>query len=183
MSAVDVRIEAPGQGDIAATVAFVMAARAVIFPMLADSPMPADLADFAGSYLAPAQGRFLIARDGERIVAAIGYLPYDHRFAQLDYRGRRVVEVVRLFVEPAYRRGGLARRLYEALKALAVEQGVEVLYLHTHPFLPGAIEFWQRQGFRIVAVEDDPVWRTTHMDHGLCLQAHRERARSYGGLC
>lgn len=163
MSAVNVRIEAPGLADIAATVAFVMASRALIFPMLADAPMPADLSDFAGRYLPPAGGRFLVARDAGRIVAAIGYLPYDHRFAQLDYRGRRVVEVVRLFVEPAYRRGGLARRLFEALKALAQTQGVEVLYLHTHPFLPGAIEFWQRQGFVIVDVEDEPVWRTTHM--------------------
>lgn len=163
MSSLDIRIEVPGQGDIAATVDFVMAARAAIFPMLAGAPMPADLVDFAGSYLAPEGGRFLIARDGGRIVAGIGYLPYDHRFAQLDYRGRRVVEVVRLFVEPAYRRGGLARCVFEALKALALEQGVEVLYLHTHPFLPGAIEFWQRQGFVIVDVEDEPVWRTTHM--------------------
>ncbi len=164
MSSVDLCIEVPRQEAVAATVEFVMAARAAIFPMLADAPMPADLADFAGSYLAPAGGCFLIAREGERIVAAIGYLPYDHRFPQLDYRGRRVVEVVRLFVEPAYRRGGLARRLFEALKALALAQGVEVLYLHTHPFLSGAIEFWQRQGFAIVDVEAEPVWRTTHME-------------------
>jgi len=70
---------------------------------------------------------------------------------------------VRLFVEPEYRRGGLGRRLYGALKDLAREEGVEVLYLHTHPFLPGAIEFWQRLGFVILDVEDDPVWQTTHM--------------------
>ncbi|MGY2436705.1 GNAT family N-acetyltransferase, partial [Escherichia coli] len=53
----------------------------------------------------------------------------------------------------------LAGRLFQALKMLAREQGVERLYLHTHPFLPGAIEFWQRQGFVIVDVEDDPLWR------------------------
>ncbi|MDR0277489.1 MAG: GNAT family N-acetyltransferase [Paucimonas sp.] len=163
MSSVDVRIEVPGERDIAAVVDFVMQARARIFPMLADAPMPADLADFAGHYLMPGAGRFLIAREGGRIVAAIGYLHYDHRFAQLDYRGRRVVEVVRLFVEPEYRRGGLGRRLYEALQDMAREDGVEVLYLHTHPFLPGAIAFWERLGFVVVDVEDDPVWRTTHM--------------------
>jgi hypothetical protein len=42
-----------------------------------------------------------------------------------------------------------------------------VLYLHTHPFLPGALGFWERQGFRIVDVESDPVWRTTHMECGV----------------
>lgn len=164
MSSVDVLVQPPKHADIPAILEFVLAARAQIFPMLAGAPMPVDLADFAATYLPPADGRFLLVKEGGRIVAVIGYLPYDHRFAQLDYHGRRVVEVVRLFVDPAYRRGGLAWRLYEALNELARGQGVEVLYLHTHPFLPGAIEFWQRQGFRIVDVEADPLWRTTHME-------------------
>lgn len=163
MSSVDVRIEVSGEGDIACVVGFVMQARARIFPMLADAPMPADMADFAAHYLAPGAGRFLIARAAGRIVAAIGYLHYDHRFPQLDYRARRVVEVVRLFVEPEYRRAGLGRQLYEALKDMARAEGIEVLYLHTHPFLPGAVAFWQRLGFVVLDVEDDPVWRTIHM--------------------
>ena len=95
--------------------------------------------------------------------ATIGYLPYDGRFPQLDYRGRKVVEVVRLFVLPAHRRAGLAAQLYRALLALAQADGVQLVYLHTHPFLPGAIEFWQRQGFEIIEVDADPVWQTTHM--------------------
>jgi len=66
--------------------------------------------------------------------AAIGYLPYDGRFSQLNYRGRKTVAVV---------------------------------YLHTHPFLPGAIDFWGRQGFEIVDVEDDPAWCTTPMQRYL----------------
>lgn len=38
------------------------------------------------------------------------------------------------------------------------------MYLHTHPFLPGAIRFWQKQGFDVVCVdEQDEVWRTHHM--------------------
>jgi hypothetical protein len=35
--------------------------------------------------------------------------------------------------------------------------------MHTHPFLPGAIGFWQKHGFEIVEQEEDPVWQTTHM--------------------
>ena len=163
MNTREVRIEAPRPEDIPRVTSFVLDARAHIFPMLDGSPLPPDLARFAAHYLAPAGGRFLLARAGERIVAAIGYLAYDHRFAQLDYRQEHTVEVVRLFVDPDWRRGGLAGRLFQALKTLAREQGVERLYLHTHPFLPGAIEFWQRQGFVIVDVEDDPLWRTTHM--------------------
>jgi GNAT superfamily N-acetyltransferase len=135
--------------------------------MLDGAAMPADLAGFAGVYSEEGGGRFLIARRGEQIVAAIGYLPYDGRFPQLDYGQRKVVEVVRLFVIPEFRRSGLATTIYLSLKDYARQQGVEVLYLHTHPFLPGAIGFWQRQGFRIVDVEIDPVWQTTHMEHAL----------------
>ncbi|WP_277962768.1 GNAT family N-acetyltransferase [Pseudomonas sp. RIT-To-2] len=142
---------------------YVMQARAQIFPMLDASVLPADLANFAQTYGAGTQGRFLIATLAGEIVGAIGYLPYDHRFAQLDYRGFNTVEIVRLYVSPGQRGLGVARRLYEALKALAQADQVQVLYLHTHPFLPGAIEFWHKQGFVTVDTEDDPVWRTTHM--------------------
>ncbi|AZL71442.1 GNAT family N-acetyltransferase [Pseudomonas oryziphila] len=141
---------------------FIDTARRGLFPMLADSPMPRDLACFEESYL-EGEGLFLVAHDQGRLVACIGYLPYDHRFDQLDYRTRRTVEVVRLFVVPEYRRHGLARELFAALRAAAQRAGVEWLYLHTHPFLPGALRFWEGQGFAIVDVEEDPVWRTTHM--------------------
>lgn len=141
---------------------FIDTARRGLFPMLADSPMPRDLACFEESYL-EGEGLFLVAHDQGRLVACIGYLPYDHRFDQLDYRARRTVEVVRLFVVPEYRRHGLARELFAALSAAAQRAGVEWLYLHTHPFLPGALRFWEGQGFAIVDVEEDPFWRTTHM--------------------
>lgn len=141
---------------------FVLNARAELFPKLSASGVPEDLARFEATYL-QGDGRFLVARNDERIVAAIGYLPYDNRFPQMNYRGRKTVEVVRLFVLPAFRRFGLAGRLYRALEALAQAEGVEVMYLHTHPFLLGAIDFWVRQGFALVDVDADLVWQTTHM--------------------
>jgi GNAT superfamily N-acetyltransferase len=143
-------------------VTFTNTARRKLFPMLANSPVPDDLARFPAIYL-EGPGCCLTAWDQGKLIAVIGYLPYDHRFAQLDYRGAKVVEVVRLFVLPEYRRGGLAARLFSALKEHAQARGIECLYLHTHPFLPGAIAFWERQGFEIVDVEADPLWQTTHM--------------------
>ena len=148
--------------DIPQVLTFVLQARAELFPKLSAVDMPDDLAQFEATYL-QGDGRFLVARNDGQIVAAIGYLPYDHRFSQLNYQGRKTVEVVRLFVLPAFRRFGLAGRLYRALEALAQAEGVEVVYLHTHPFLPGAIDFWVRQGFALVDVEADVVWQTTHM--------------------
>jgi GNAT superfamily N-acetyltransferase len=106
---------------------------------------------------------FLEARDGKQLIAAIGYVRYNHRFPQFNYHNVRTVEVVRLYVQPSYRRSGLAAALFSALYDRAVEEDIECFYLHTHPFLEGAIEFWQKRGFEIVQVEDDPSWQTTHM--------------------
>jgi GNAT superfamily N-acetyltransferase len=148
--------------DIAEVLDFALKARAELFPKLSATGMPDDLARFAEVYL-QGEGRFLIARHEGQIVASIGYLPYDRRFPHLAYPGRKVVEIVRLFVLPSQRRSGLAGALYRALKQQAFIDGVEVIYLHTHPFLPGAIAFWQRHGFAIIDVDSDPVWQTTHM--------------------
>jgi GNAT superfamily N-acetyltransferase len=155
-------IQAVSDADIPEVLDFVLNARAELFPKLSATGIPDDLARFAEVYLRGA-GRFLIARHAGQIVASIGYLSYDRRFPNLDYPGRKVVEIVRLFVVPSQRRSGLAAALYRSLKDLAFADGVEVIYLHTHPFLPGAIEFWQRQGFKIIDVDADPVWQTTHM--------------------
>lgn len=152
--------------DIPQVLTFVLQARAELFPKLSEAAMPDDLAQFESTYL-EGDGQFLIARADDQIVAAIGYLPYDGRFPRLNYQGVKTVEIVRLFVRPAFRRFGLAGRLYRALEALAQADGVEVAYLHTHPFLPGAIDFWRRQGFEIIDIEADPVWQTTHMQRRL----------------
>lgn len=124
---------------------------------------PADLLHFEQVYRAGA-GRMWAARDAQRgVVGSIANRPYDGRFAQLDFGPQSVVEVVRLFVAPAWRRQGLAQALWATLQAHARAQGVQLLYLHTHPFLPGALEFWERHGFAVLQRETEPVWQTIHM--------------------
>lgn len=157
-----VSIEAVQAADIPQVLSFALLARDELFPTLSATGVPQDLAQFEALYL-EGSGRFLIARAEGRIVASLAYRPYDGRFPQLNYQGRKTVEVVRLYVLPAARRLGLAGRLYRSLEALARADGVEMMYLHTHPFLPGAIDFWRRQGFEVVDVEADPIWQTTHM--------------------
>lgn len=105
--------------------------------------------------------------DVHGLVGTIAWRAYDHRFAQLDFTGRRVVEVVRLFVAPECRRQGIADALFAALKEQTKGQGIDLLYLHTHPFLPGALEFWQRHGFAVICRDADPEWQTIHMECAL----------------
>ncbi|CAI6100840.1 unnamed protein product [Clonostachys chloroleuca] len=146
------------RSQIPEIVSYVMASRAKTFPGQDQAILP-DLAQFPETYIENPDGCFLTAHgeDGQ-IVAAIGYLAYDPRFTQLDLGHERVVEVVRLYVDPSRRRDGLASRLFAELMRHAHEAGIGRLYLHTHPHLPGAIRFWERQGFAILDVQETAGW-------------------------
>jgi GNAT superfamily N-acetyltransferase len=152
-------IEAVTPSTVNQVVTFLNNARREMFPAL-HTQLEDNVARWVQS------GSFLAARDAtsKELIATIGFVPYNHRFPSLDYRDLLTVEVVRLYVLPQYRRGGLGARLFEELKAKAEEQCVQRLYLHTHPFLPGAVEFWEKRGFGVVDVEKDEVWKTIHME-------------------
>lgn len=176
-------IRPPYEDEIEEIVQFSDKARRELYDPKSISVLPPDLAQFKETYIT-GPGQFLVARPSSAsasasdespkdvkhstsdLIAGIGYRAYDHRFPHIEhlYRNVKTVEVVRLFVTPEYRRHGLAGKLFQQLKERAKEDGVECLYLHTHPFLPGAIPFWQRQGFHVVHVDEDPVWQTTHME-------------------
>ncbi|VUC29263.1 unnamed protein product [Clonostachys rosea] len=146
------------RNQIPEIVKFVMASRAKTFPGQGQTTLP-DLAHFQETYIEHRDGCFLTAHgEDDQIVAAIGYLAYEPRFAQLDLGHDRVVEVVRLYVDPSWRRAGLASRLFAELMRHAHEAGIGRLYLHTHPHLPGAIQFWERQGFVILDVQETTRW-------------------------
>jgi len=150
------------------TLGFLLASYRELFGSRVEAnAVPQDLQRFADHYGADS-GCLLLARGaaGEPI-GSIAYRPYDRRFPQLAYPGERVVEVVRLFVVPRQRRQGLARRLFAALLAQARRDAVERLYLHTHPFLPGAEAFWLDQGFQVVVREMALPWQTLHLDRRL----------------
>ena len=54
---------------------------------------------------------------------------------------------------------GAARALVERARA----DGVGIMYLHTHPFLPGAQYLWEKEGWRVVVREEEEPWWTIHM--------------------
>lgn len=147
---------------------FLREARHAMFGDRVDADtLPDDLRDFASVYARPG-GCMLAAIDSSgAVVGSIAYRPYDGRFSQLTVPTAHTVEVVRLFIAPAWRRRGLAGQLFLRLQQHALQQGVQHMYLHTHPFLPGALAFWQRQGFVTLHQDADPVWQTIHMQRKL----------------
>ncbi|MNW68621.1 hypothetical protein D3C74_474280 [compost metagenome] len=57
--------------------------------------------------------------------------------------------------------------LVKELENVVKDMHYTTLYLHTHRFLPGAVDFWKRQGFTLIAEQDDD-WQTVHMDKLAC---------------
>lgn len=160
-----INIQRVTQKDLPGILEYVKDFRAQLFPMLDPLNVPFDLKDFSAYYLESTTGAFLKAslEDGT-IIGAIGMMPYKDRFTYLDYSGRVCVEVARLFIEPEYRRKHFAQELVQSLIELAKKNGVEVLYLHTHPFLPGAVEFWHKQGFTTIKKSQEGNFTTIHME-------------------
>lgn len=57
-------------------------------------------------------------------------------------------EVKRVYVQPAYRHGGLARELLQAVEARVAAQGFTRLLLETNPSFTAAVRLYQRYGFQ-----------------------------------
>ncbi|KAL6916606.1 hypothetical protein ACHAPO_009144 [Fusarium lateritium] len=163
----EITICTPSPGEIPELVGYITKARAEMFPFLdqasSDQMAQKELDNFRKNHFDHLLGSFLTARSEGQLVATIGYVPYDGRFPFLNLEADNVVEVVRLYVKPEWRRAGIASKLFARLVDTAQHAGVKQLYLHTHPFLPNAIGFWEQNGFSIMKVDEDPVWQTTHM--------------------
>ncbi|MDR9746637.1 GNAT family N-acetyltransferase [Paenibacillus taichungensis] len=145
---------------------FAMRVRKEVFPKLDHEELPVDLEQFKEHYLDSADAVFLVAvTEEEEIVGSIGILPYDGRIEVVNgrYPEQSAAEIVKCYVDPKYRRYGIGSLLVRELEKVVAELHYTTLYLHTHRFLPGAVDFWKRQGY-VVVVEQDDDWQTVHMD-------------------
>jgi GNAT superfamily N-acetyltransferase len=91
------------------------------------------------------QGRFLLGLVDGSPVAMGGWRMRPELDAVI---GGRCAEVKRMFVSPAVRRQGLARRLLAALEDSAREAGAAVLALETGTMQPEAIALYVAQGYQ-----------------------------------
>lgn len=161
----NIQISKVGSDEVVDIQHYVMNFREKLFPMLDNTIWPKDIARFQDIYIDHPQGVFLQAKDSDGArIGVIGMMPYDYRFSYLDYKDQVTVEVARLFIEPQYRRSGLGSLLFEALLHEAHVKKIDMLYLHTHPFLTGAFEFWQRHGFDHIHTSIDNGQTTWHME-------------------
>ncbi|KEZ23901.1 GNAT family N-acetyltransferase [Ureaplasma diversum] len=145
------------------SIKFIMEARKILFPMLDHSTLPKDLANFEQSYIESDNGCWINYYDEDKLIATIAFVEFDFRFKDLDLDvNKRTVEVLKLYVDPLYRRQGIATLLFNELKKIAKERSIQILYLHTHDFLTGAQKLWEKCGFKVIK-KDDSNWATVHM--------------------
>lgn len=78
-------------------------------------------------------------------------------------------EMKRLYIRPAYRGKGIARRLVKMLLADARKDGYEAMVLDTFPFLRQAIHLYRDLGFyEIPSYNYSPMDTTIYMQKDLC---------------
>lgn len=138
-----------------------------LFPMTDHDHLPFDILHLNTHYMDREDAGLFVATDkAGTVLGTIGYLPYDGRFNQLNhlYEQVRTTELVRCYIDKEYRRMGIGSALYDTVLRSIHNAGYEKVYLHTHPFLPGGLSFWQAKGFILRLAEEDLVWQTLHMD-------------------
>jgi putative acetyltransferase len=99
--------------------------------------------DRLSDYYAGKQGAFFIALESETLAGMFG----------LEGLGTHAAELRRMYVDPAYRRHGLARMMLQRAEEICREAGTFVLTLSTSELQQAALAFYRNAGYRLVREE------------------------------
>ena len=130
-----------------------------------------DIKNLNDFYIAPKRNIFLIAIDerSDEIVATIGLRAYDKNFEEFKgtYSAQSTASIWRLFVDEKFRRCGTASLLFKLVEDFAFKNNFNEIYLHTHKTLDGALDFWNKMGFK-VTLDTNNELQTVHMEKNIC---------------
>lgn len=121
-------------------------------PHIYKNPTPSDLVNAQQYYLGK-QGALYVLTEQSKVVGIIGRRVYKPRFDCIDKvfgLSTGVMEVVHLYIDTKKRRQGLATQLFESLKQDAKNDGVQKLYLHTHPMLQMPSNFGKNKALALL---------------------------------
>lgn len=139
-SSSDIALEATHPGDPEVAPLFNAFIREADGPLQVEIDIEAEIAAGPPPELVPPDGILLLARV-EGTPAGIGGVRYlDTEFA----------EVKSMFVSPAFRGAGLARRLLAELEEIARDRGCRAIRLDTSAYLTPAVALYRAAGYREV---------------------------------
>jgi ribosomal protein S18 acetylase RimI-like enzyme len=99
--------------------------------------------DRISDYYTGKQGAFFIAYGGDRLAGMFG----------LEGLGSAAAELRRMYVDPAYRRHGLARMMLDHVEHVCREARTPVLTLSTSELQQAALGFYRNAGYALVREE------------------------------
>ena len=103
----------------------------------------AEEIDRLSDYYAGKQGAFFVAHQGEMLAGMFG----------LEGLGTQAAELRRMYVDPVYRRHGLARLMLERAEETCRVAGTPVLALSTSELQQAALAFYRNAGYALVREE------------------------------
>lgn len=128
-----------------------------------------DVWGLSDTYVHPERNQLWAAFDAKgKVLATIAICQYNGRIKLLEgrYDLSKTAEIGRCYVDETLRRQGIGAKLLQTAKTFSKEKGYEIIYLHTHHFLPGGFNFWQKNGFAIVQ-DEGGTYQTIHMEKPL----------------
>jgi putative acetyltransferase len=125
-----ISLESPDQPDVIALIADLDAYQDGLYPP--ESRHALDLTSLKQDDV-----RFFVARDAEGQAVGCGAVVLGDAYG----------EIKRMYVNPASRGQGVARRLLQALEAAARDSGCRLLTLESGPFQPEALGLYAALGF------------------------------------
>lgn len=129
-----------------------------------------DIKNLEIYYIKPGKNNFFLAthHKSKKLIGTIGIRAYDKDF--LKFRGvytpEKTASIGRLYVDKSWRRNGVASMLVSISEDFCRKKGYKNVYLHTHKILPGSLDFWLFNGYRIVEDTGNHL-KTVHMEKNL----------------
>jgi putative acetyltransferase len=125
-----IAFETPNQPDVIALIADLDAYQLTLYPP--ESVYALDL-----NALMQPEVKFAVARSVDGVIVGCAAVVLSPEYG----------EIKRMYVQPAARGQGLARRLMDTLEQAARDAGCPLMVLETGPSQPEAIALYQRHGF------------------------------------
>jgi GNAT superfamily N-acetyltransferase len=128
-----------------------------------------DVWNLKKTYLEPADHAMWAAFDHRNnVVGTIAICRYNDRIEIVKgrYDLQHTAEIGRCYLRKDLRRQGIGGALFSLAEDFCRGQGYRIIYLHTHHFLPGGYNFWQKNGF-CVTVDEGGILEIVHMEKPL----------------
>ncbi|MBP9483717.1 MAG: GNAT family N-acetyltransferase [Negativicutes bacterium] len=154
--------------DIQAVQTFLMHQLKTLFFQDNQGAITDDVWGLEKMYLQPERNNLWVVFDQDGKVVGTGAIcTYNDRIECMKgrYHLPEIAEIGRCYVDETIRRQGIGSEIMAAMVKFCQEKEYKKMYLHTHHFLPGGFNFWQKQGFEIL-IDDghDGGYETIHME-------------------